>query len=89
MIPASQILRDALNCANASKAENPYAYATGLLAAMLSTATQLCPDAKQFTVEHFKSIADSYKTSKHIHNWKPDPKCDLVDICSTCGEERA
>lgn len=23
------------------------------------------------------------------HDFQPDPKCDLVDVCSKCGEERA
>jgi hypothetical protein len=23
------------------------------------------------------------------HDWHPDPKCDLVDICDKCGEGRA
>lgn len=23
------------------------------------------------------------------HDWQPDTKCDLVDVCSKCGDQRA
>lgn len=37
-----------------------------------------CP-VESSVFEHFK----------HEHKWKPDPFIPLVDVCETCGEERA
>lgn len=37
--------------------------------------------ARVFTTAKPRPICD--------HDFKPDPKCDLVDVCSKCGDERA